>query len=146
MKCVITIFALLHSTPASANLVSDGADYGMASWYRSGHITANGERFNRKGLTAASRTLPFGTRVLVSRPDGRNVVVRINDRGPYAKHRIIDLSEEAGRRLGLTHDGVAKVKIKILNEDVYARYHNVCSYRLSKSCRMHAFGRKRNRS
>jgi rare lipoprotein A len=85
---------------------------GIASWYQCCHTTANGERFNPDGLTAAHRTLPFGTKVRVTYR-GRSVVVRINDRGPFIKGRIIDLSRGAARKLGLNGTGmVTIVKVK----------------------------------
>lgn len=91
---------------------ADAAQTGMASYYKSGHRTANGERFNPHGLTAAHRTLPFGSRVLVTNlRNGKSVVVRINDRGPFSKGRVIDLSLGAAKVVGLTHSGVAKVKV-----------------------------------
>lgn len=75
---------------------------GAATWYQSGARTANGERFNPDGLTAAHRTLPFGTRVRVlHEASGRSVVVRINDRGPFTRGKIIDLSRGSARALGL---------------------------------------------
>ncbi len=75
---------------------------GNASWYASGHRTANGEHFNPNGLTAAHRSLPFGTRVLVTnRTNGRSVVVRINDRGPFVGGRQIDLARGAARAIGM---------------------------------------------
>lgn len=91
-----------------------GATYrqcGVASWYGySGRPTANGERFNGSSMTAASRTLPFGTIVRVTdTATGRSVVVRINDRGPYVGGRIIDLSREAAHRLGIIPGGTARV-------------------------------------
>jgi len=75
---------------------------GIASWYSySGHRTANGERFPTREATAAHRTLPFGTRVRVTdQATGRAVTVRINDRGPFVRGRIIDLSPAARRALG----------------------------------------------
>lgn len=86
---------------------------GMASWYGPGfhgRLTASGERFDQNELTAAHKTLPFGTRVLVHSPrTGKQVVVRINDRGPFVKGRVIDLSKAAARVLGLHalgHDAV----------------------------------------
>lgn len=89
---------------------------GIASYYGDGFHgkkTANGEIFNKNDLTAAHRTLPFNTKVKVTNlSNGKSVTVRINDRGPYAKGRIIDLSEEAGRRIGLDVTGTAKVKLK----------------------------------
>lgn len=92
---------------------------GVASWYGPkfhGRQTANGERFNQNDLTAAHRTLAFGTKVKVTNLDnGRSVVVRINDRGPYAKNRIIDLSREAAKRVGMINSGTAKVRLQVLS-------------------------------
>ncbi len=89
--------------------------YGMASWYGDGlhgNKTANGERFDMHELTAAHRTLPFGTIVCVkSAATQREVVVRINDRGPFAKGRIIDISKEAARQLGMLTKGEEKVSL-----------------------------------
>jgi rare lipoprotein A len=85
-----------------------------ASWYSQGYRTANGERFHPEGLTAASRTLPFNTRVRVTL-NGRSVVVRISDRGPAAwTHRCIDLSRGGARAIGLVAMGVATVKIEVV--------------------------------
>ena len=90
---------------------------GMASWYGKkfhGRKTANGERYNMNALTAAHRTLPFGTVVRVTNLDnGRSVVVRINDRGPFKKGRIIDLSRKAARELDMIGPGVVKVRLKV---------------------------------
>jgi peptidoglycan lytic transglycosylase len=89
-----------------------------ASWYGRrfhGRRTSNGERFNENRLTAASRTLPMGSLVKVTNPDnGKAVVVRINDRGPYAGGRAIDLSRAAARRIGLTRKGIGRVRIALL--------------------------------
>ena len=98
--------------PADAVAAPSGkAASGMASWYGPGfhgRRTASGERFNTNALTAAHRTLPFGTRVrVVNRRTGRSVVVRINDRGPFAHGRVIDLSRAAAQTIGLS--GVAPV-------------------------------------
>ncbi|GBF79440.1 RlpA lipoprotein [Aphanothece sacrum FPU1] len=91
---------------------------GMASWYGPGfhgRLTANGERYNQYELTAAHRNLPFGTQVRVTNlSNGRTIIVRINDRGPYAHGRIIDLSKGAAKILGLVSSGVAPVQIEIL--------------------------------
>jgi rare lipoprotein A len=90
------------------------AECGVASWYgpESGHRTANGERFPTAELTAAHRTLPFGTRLRVTDvATGRSITVRINDRGPFVRGRIIDLSREAARRLGMIGRGTARVCI-----------------------------------
>lgn len=100
-------------TPANPNV-----QVGIASWYGGKHHggpTASGERFDKNALTAAHRTLRMGTRVRVTRvKNGRVVIVRINDRGPYSKGRIIDLSEAAARRLDMIEDGIAKVKLEVL--------------------------------
>jgi rare lipoprotein A len=92
---------------------------GAASWYGGqfhGRKTANGERFNMNGLTAAHRSLPFGTKVRVTnQKNGKSVVVRINDRGPYAGKRIIDLSRGAAQAVNMIGSGVAKVKLQVLN-------------------------------
>jgi rare lipoprotein A len=93
---------------------------GQASYYgnepgEGGPLTANGERYNSGGLTAAHRTLPFGTRVRVTSPrTGRSVVVRINDRGPFVGGRVIDLSVGAARAIGLTSSGVGTVQMDVL--------------------------------
>jgi rare lipoprotein A len=91
---------------------------GIASWYgreQQGHLTANGERFDMHALTAAHRTLPMQTRVRVThRENGRSVIVRINDRGPYSRGRIIDLSYAAAKVLGMIERGVAPVRIEVL--------------------------------
>ncbi|HTR54252.1 MAG TPA: septal ring lytic transglycosylase RlpA family protein [Kofleriaceae bacterium] len=88
---------------------------GMASWYGEAQMTASGERFDKHAMTAAHRTLPLGTRVRVTNQrNGRSVVVRINDRGPYAHGRIIDLSEAAARVLGMIEAGVAPVELEVL--------------------------------
>ena len=90
---------------------------GWASWYgkqHQGRKTASGERFSREQLTAAHRSLPLGTKVKVTNlRTGQHVVVRINDRGPYGggKHRLIDLSEAAAKRIGLTQRGMERVQI-----------------------------------
>ncbi len=102
---------LLAVAPAHAS-----SQTGKASWYKMGKVTANGERFKPNGLTAAHRTLPFGTKVLVKNlRNGKTVTVRINDRGPFVKSRIIDVSMGAAKRIGLTASGVTKVSLQVLN-------------------------------
>lgn len=88
---------------------------GLASWYRpQGRRTADGDRYGPDALIAANRSLPFGTRVRVTDLDsGRSVVVRIDDRGPFVRGRIIDLSAAAAGRLGMRQDGVATVRLAI---------------------------------
>jgi rare lipoprotein A len=88
---------------------------GWASFYKSGKRTASGEHFNPNGLTAAHRSLPFGTKVLVTNlKNGKSVIVRINDRGPFIKGRVMDLSLGAARVVGLNLSGVAKIKFTVL--------------------------------
>lgn len=99
---------------------------GVASWYGQdfhGRRTANGERYDMNQLTAAHPTLPFGTLVEVRNlHNGRAVVVRINDRGPFAKRRVIDLSYGAAREIGLVGPGTAPVEISVVAEGLSPRY------------------------
>lgn len=92
---------------------------GLASYYsdrRQGRKTASGERYDGKAMTAAHRTLPFGTRVRVRDLEtGREVTVRINDRGPFVKGRIIDLSRIAAERMDLIQRGLARVRVTPLD-------------------------------
>jgi rare lipoprotein A len=83
-----------------------------ASFYASGALTASGERFDRDGFTAASRTLPFGARLRVTNTaNGRSVIVRVNDRGPFVRGRGLDLARGAADALGMIESGTAMVKI-----------------------------------
>jgi len=94
------------------------ATTGLASFYgiSAGVKTATGERFDPSGMTAAHRTLPFGTRVRVTRVDtGESVVVRINDRGPFKPGRVIDLSEGAAKTLKMTDVGLTNVRLEVMN-------------------------------
>ena len=92
---------------------------GMASYYGNelaGRRTASGEKFNPRELTAAHRSLPFGSKVRVtSRKSGKSVIVRINDRGPFTRGRLIDLSEAAAREIGLTAAGHGQVTLALLD-------------------------------
>jgi rare lipoprotein A len=103
---------------AAVGLSSDeaaAAQCGKASWYKMGHTTANGEKMNANALAAAHRTLPFGTKVRVENlNNGRSVVVRINDRGPYAGGRVIDVTRGAAEHLGMIRAGVARVKVSVV--------------------------------
>lgn len=89
---------------------------GMASFYgnESGSKTASGQRFNQNAMTAAHRTLPFGTKLRVTH-GGRSVVVTINDRGPFIKGRVLDLSTGAARAVGLTGAGVGRVTAEVIS-------------------------------
>lgn len=97
---------------------------GIASYYADkfeGRTTANGETYRGSRYTAAHRTLPFGSRVRVTRLDtGAQVTVRINDRGPFVDGRIIDLSRRAARDLRMIRDGLAEVRIELLGDDAAA--------------------------
>ena len=91
---------------------------GIASWYgkdHAGRLTANGERFKPRRMTAAHKTLPFDTIVRVTNlKNNRQVVVRINDRGPYVERRIIDLSQRAAKKLDMLEDGVVPARVEVL--------------------------------
>jgi rare lipoprotein A len=103
---------------ANASVQSTGghAFSGMASFYgnESGSRTASGQRFNQNAMTAAHRSLPFGTRLRVSH-GGRSVVVTINDRGPFIRGRVLDLSTGAARAIGLTGAGVGRVTAEVVS-------------------------------
>jgi rare lipoprotein A len=101
----------LHGNQAEAS----ASQCGKASWYKMGHNTACGERMNAKALAGAHRTLPFGTKVRVENlGNGRSVVVRINDRGPFVRGRVIDVTQGAAERLGMIRSGVARVKVTVV--------------------------------
>lgn len=106
--CIIVAAALLAAAPAAAKQV-------VASYYYHGHTTANGESYNPDGLTAAHKTLPFGTKVKVTNPsNSKSVIVRINDRGPFTPGREIDLSRGAAKAIGIIHRGVVKIIMEVL--------------------------------
>lgn len=96
------------------------AQSGVASYYGPGfhgRRTANGEAFDMHAMTAAHRTLPFGTKVKVTNlANGKSAIVRVNDRGPYANGRIIDLSVAAAKQIGSTSSGKAHVTLEVLND------------------------------
>jgi len=112
------IATIAASSPSSAEAqpktkAGGHVQSGKASWYGpgfQGKRTASGERFNTNDLTAAHRTLPFGTRVrVVNKSTGRSVVVRINDRGPYAHGRVIDLSRASAQAIGILGVGTVEM-------------------------------------
>lgn len=94
---------------------------GLASWYgqrHQGHATASGELYDTGKLTAAHRTMPFGTRLRVTNAEnGRTVVVRVNDRGPWVNDRVLDVSQAAAKTLGMVGGGVTKVEIVVLGAE-----------------------------
>jgi rare lipoprotein A len=103
---------------ANASIASSGGGRsfsGMASFYgnESGSKTASGQRFNQNAMTCAHRSLPFGTRLKVTHGD-RSVVVTVNDRGPFIRGRVLDLSTAAARAVGLTSAGVGRVVAEVL--------------------------------
>lgn len=111
----IAVAAMLPFTFTTAVLADTRSQSGIASVYSyHGTKTASGERSNKHGLTAAHRSLPFGTRVKVTnRRNGKSVVVRINDRGPFIKGRIIDLTPQAASALSFS--GLAPVSVSVVN-------------------------------
>ena len=123
MKRLLGACALLSLLAGCASHDIDPRGYdqtGTASYYGARHHgkrTASGEPFDQHGLTAAHRQLPFGTRVLVTNlSNNKSVVVRINDRGPHTRGRLIDLSRQAAEQLGMLRSGTAKVRVQSMND------------------------------
>jgi rare lipoprotein A len=114
---VLAVVGALGCATVSPLAAGRRQEIGLASYYageHNGRRTASGERFDMDEMTAAHRTLPFGTRVRVTNlENGREVTVRINDRGPFRRGRIIDLSLAAARKLGIVGRGVAKVRVAV---------------------------------
>jgi rare lipoprotein A len=110
--------ALASCPRAQVQPATPASEHGMASWYGvalNGQRSASGEIYDQEQLTAAHRTLPFGTKVRVRRLDSEeSIVVRINDRGPYVESRIIDLSYAAARGLGMTDPGLVPVALEVI--------------------------------
>ena len=102
-------------TPTIRRTPKHDALLGMASYYEHGSLTASGEKFDARELTAAHPTLPFGTRLRVTNlATGRSVTVRVNDRGPFVRGRVVDVSYTAAQTLGMVGRGVAKVKLDVV--------------------------------
>ena len=122
-KTLITAGLLTGFTPFVSSATADsGIDHvqkGIASFYHDslhGHKTASGQVYNKHRLSAAHKTLPLGTQIRVTDTrTGRSIVVRVNDRGPFVKGRILDLSKAAARELGIVDRGVARVALKVLS-------------------------------
>jgi rare lipoprotein A len=110
--------ALPEIAPREIQTRYEAAGEGVASFYGNelaGNRTASGERFNPQAMTAAHRSLPLGTKLRVTNlNNGEDVIVRVNDRGPFAKSRIIDLSLGAARDIGMVRAGTARVKLEVL--------------------------------
>lgn len=106
---MLSAFASTHAEAAAANC-------GRASWYALTSKTASGERMNAARLTAAHRSLKFGTKVQVTnKRNGKTVVVRINDRGPFIRGRVIDLSKAAASQIGMISSGHASICYRVVN-------------------------------
>ena len=126
MKKILILLSILmpfflvacSSGPISTSDASGFEQSGEASYYADkyqGRQTANGELFDQKAMTAAHKRLPFGVKVKVTNVEnGKSVVVRINDRGPFVSGRIIDLSKSAFQRIGNTNLGLLDVEIEVL--------------------------------
>jgi rare lipoprotein A len=119
---IFASFICLNWFTSFAQKVDIGKEYkGTASYYSlkfSGRKTASGERLNNKNFTCAHRYLPFGTMLEVENPKtGKWVIVRVNDRGPFSKGRIVDLSYAAAKEIGMIQHGVIKVKAKVVGKD-----------------------------
>jgi rare lipoprotein A len=115
-RILAALFACAFFMPLIHRSAPAEAQTGIASYYKSGRLTANGETFNPNGFTAAHRSLKFGTLVRVTNlKTGRSIVVRINDRGPFISGRIIDLAYGAAKAVGLQKSGVAQVRVAVLN-------------------------------
>ncbi|UCS93753.1 septal ring lytic transglycosylase RlpA family protein [Echinicola marina] len=116
ISLLMLIGLLIFSSCASITKHSARSEKGLASYYANkfdGRKTASGERYHHSKLTAAHRSLPFGTMVTVENlRNGKTVKVRINDRGPFVSGRVIDLSKKAAKRIDMIRDGVVPVRIK----------------------------------
>lgn len=106
--CIVCLFAF--NTPSYAF-------EGIATWYGRGVGTASGQRFNPNGLTCAHKTLPFGTKLLLTnKANERSVTVIVNDRGPFGKNREIDVTYGAAKILGFVSQGIAILKIEVIKD------------------------------
>ncbi len=116
---ILVSFLISCSRAVYARKSSRNGEIGIASWYGEefhGRPTSSSEIYNMNDMTAAHKTLPFGTRIMViNLENGRTAVVRINDRGPFVRGRIIDLSYAAARVLGIVGPGTARVRLEILD-------------------------------
>jgi len=109
ISATLVLFAPVHAFSASAGC-------GGASWYALNSKTASGERMNPSRLTAAHRSMAFGTKLKVTnKHNGKSVIVRINDRGPFIRGRVLDLSKAAAQNIGMVHAGAAKVCYEVIS-------------------------------
>jgi rare lipoprotein A len=115
MRSIFIPIVSLTCFPLGEAFAGDRHQMGLASFYHRGQSTASGDPFDLKALTAAHRTLPFGTRVrVIMLATGKAVIVRINDRGPFIKGRVIDVSRRAAEVLGMAKAGIARVRVEIV--------------------------------
>ena len=118
LSITLSLTSIFVSAPVAAQDTVRSLGVKTVSWYGSefhGRKTANGERFNQYAMTAAHRSLPFGTKLKVTCiSTGKSTIVRVNDRGPFHGNRSLDLSKGAAKAIGLIDEGVGKVKIDIL--------------------------------
>lgn len=140
-----TVWGKEYKTLASA----DGfIQYGKASWYGKdfhGRKTANGERYDMYGMTAAHKNLPFGTMLRVTNlTNNKTVVVRVNDRGPFVKGRVIDVTHTAARKLGMLGPGVVRVKIETIGGSGGRITANKRSFSGTYYVQVGSFGSKKN--
>lgn len=120
-SCATQATASSRSNPAPTEWKVSAVQHGKASWYgvrcNGGTRTASGERLSNGAATAAHKTLPMGTKVRVTNlANGKTEVVRINDRGPYTKGRVIDVTEGVAQRLGFYSNGIVSVKVEVLKK------------------------------
>ncbi len=114
--CILLVASLTVSFSST-----ESSNCGVATYYADlfqGRRTASGELYDKNKLTAAHRTLPMGTKIKITRTDNhKSVVVRINDRGPYARNRMLDISKSAAEKIGLLRTGKATVKLEIIDKN-----------------------------
>jgi rare lipoprotein A len=124
LKFALIFFALAVPMLFSANYPINQStildEYGVASYYGDefhGRKTASGEKYNKNELTCAHKTYPFGTKIRVTRLDNKkSVIVRVNDRGPFIKGYVVDLSKKAAQEIAMVEDGIVKVKIELVEK------------------------------
>lgn len=116
IKQVIFFLATLVTFALTTPAVAQGQQHGKASYYSNslhGHRTSDGSRYHKDSLTCAHRTLPFGTLLkITNKKNGKEVIVKVTDRGPYCTGRVVDLSMAAARELGMVASGVAAVQVE----------------------------------
>lgn len=119
IKSIVLVIILSLFFPLSSSSLENYPQYGNASWYGGkfhGRKTANGERFNKYSFTGAHKKLPFGTIIRVTNlRNGKDVYIRINDRGPFVKGRIVDLSLAAAEAINFNGRGVVRVRVELIS-------------------------------